>query len=201
MKTILLTLSIVLTGCVKESDPPTAPPLTVPFVPTVTSSLADYDQAWIVSRVPDSTLWLACRTAYNGRYSEQLKAALADSFVQRAHRIGATEVEARGCLTGSGQMQTGTISLLYRAEVAYYYGVRCWILEFARGTAGGALQEFRCFVMDARTFNPRLVLPSPPPAEYQARHRRRHGSGRAKKIPVHISMHRDRFQNGSVRRG
>jgi hypothetical protein len=163
MKTIVLILSVALTGCVKESDPPTAAPLTVPFVPTVTSSVADYDQAWIASRVPDSTLWLACRAAYNGRYSEQLKAALADSFVQRARRIGATEIEARGCLTGSGQMQTGTISLLYRAERATYYGVRCWILEFARGATGDAIQQFRCLVMDAGTFNPRLVLPSPPP--------------------------------------
>ena len=183
MKVILLILSIALTGCVKESDPPTAPPLTVPFVPTVTTSLADYDQAWVVSRVPDSTLWLACRAAYNGRYSEQLKAALADSFVQRARRIGATEIEARGCLTASGQMQTGTISLLYRAERAKYYGVRCWILEFARGGAGDAIEEFRCFVMDAGTFNPRLVLPSPPPPQHPGPAREAPPAGTGKKNP------------------
>jgi|WetSurMetagenome_2_1015567.scaffolds.fasta_scaffold74867_2 hypothetical protein len=160
MKFPTLLLALLLAGCVKESDPPTAPLLTVPFVPTVTSSSFDYDQAWVESRVPDSTLWRACRSAYNGRFSEQLKTALADSFVQRAHWTGATETEVRGCLTASGQMQSGTISLLYRAERARYYGAQCWILEFAWGTAGDAIQEFRCYVMDAGTFNPRLILTS-----------------------------------------
>ena len=95
-----------------------------------------------------------------------LKTALADSFVQKAHLFGGSAMEARGCLTGSGQLQVGTISLLYRAERATYYGTRCWILEFAWGSTGSGIQEFRCCVMDAGTFNPRLIfasrVPQPP---------------------------------------
>jgi hypothetical protein len=163
MKPASLLVSLLLCACVKESDPAAPPALSVTFVPTVAISSIDYNQADVRNRVPDSLLWLACRNAYNGRYSELLKTALVDSFVQRARRAGIAEMEARGCLTGSGQLQVGTISLLYRAERASYYGTRCWILEFAWGTTGDDLGEFRCCVMDAGTFNPRLILSSGTP--------------------------------------
>jgi hypothetical protein len=165
MKAAIALLALLLPACVKESDPVAPPEMSVSFVPTVTTSSIDYNRLGIEAKVPDSTLWLACRNAYNGKYSEALKTALADTFVHRAFRLGFPEVETRGCLTGSGQMQYGVVSLLYRAERASYYGVQCWILEFAWGTNGSGITEFRCCLMDAGTFNPRLILTSSAPSE------------------------------------
>ncbi len=158
-------LSLLLAGCVGETEPPPAstPPLTTPFVPAFTVTTANYDRAAVIARIPDTTHWLACRQAYSDRYSEALKSALADSFVQRAARSGFAAVETRGCLTATGQMLQGNVALLYRAESASYYGLRCWIFEFAWGMSQDAITEFRCYVMDARTFNPRLILSSSPP--------------------------------------
>jgi len=162
-----IVITIVLMGCVEESPPSPPPEMSLSFLPGVFTSTNDYYRADIDARIPDSTSLNACRAAYNGRYTDQLKAALVASLVQKAIQFGSSETEIRGCLNATGELRPGVISLPYRAERAKYYGTQCWILEFAWGASIAGMQEFKCYVMDAGTFNPRLILTSVGPVPLQ----------------------------------
>jgi hypothetical protein len=152
---VLLTLALV--GCQKET-PTTAEQTTLPEVPHVVVTQANYTESDLRSRVPDTTLKNTCCAMYTSSLTDSSKRSVARVIVEKARQLNQDTATVSHCLTATGQLVTGVVSVPYFAERARYQSIECWIFEFAWGSTPQDLGHYRCFVMNISTQDTLLYI-------------------------------------------
>jgi len=147
IRSFLILACVLGFGCRKDS--PTSFQETE--LPVVMVTQTNYHQSDVQSMVPDQVLLDHCVDLYRGSYTDGLKSSMNTSMLMKARRLGLDVDGLTSCMSATGQMQPGLVSLPFRVERAVYDSAESWIMQFAWGLTPDDLGHYRCFVMDAAT--------------------------------------------------
>ncbi len=156
-KFLLIIVLILIVGCKKDNSPTNIVEGSKPL-PKVILSQTNYQEADIQAQVSDPTFLKQFREAYEGKYSDMLKAGMVMYMYSSAQLIGLDFNELKSCLDRTGQTQHGIISLPIVAERAKYNGINAWIFHFIWGVDTNDLGHFKCYVMSTETSDTLLFI-------------------------------------------